>query len=136
MAFDYAQINEDRVVVAIISADPSFIAERTAAGETYIQVTNPGNHPLIGSTHSLSLEMFVPPRPTDESGWNYEIVETVTDEDGNATNTWAWIFTPSNPVNTKTEGSVYVAQYNAYIVPPENDSMVFNEEELRWELPS
>ena len=88
MAFDYAQINEDRIVVAIISADPSFIAERTAAGETYIQVTNPGNHPLIGSTHSLSLEMFVPPRPNDESGWNYEIIETVTDEDGNTTNTW------------------------------------------------
>ena len=87
MAFDYAQINEDRVVVSIISADPSFIAEKTAAGETYIQVTNPGNHPLIGSTHSLSLEMFVPPRPTDESGWNYEIIETVTDEDGNTTNT-------------------------------------------------
>ena len=33
--------------------------------------------------------MFVPPRPTDESGWNYEIIETVTDEDGNTTNTWA-----------------------------------------------
>lgn len=135
MASDYAQINEDRVVVAIISAEPSFIVERTAAGETYIEVTNPGNHPKIGSTHSLSLEMFVPPCPTDDSGWNYEIISTETDEEGNAVNTWSWIFTPSNPVNTKTEGSVYVAQYNAYIVPPENDGMIFNEETLTYERP-
>ncbi len=136
MSSTYAQIDENRIVLNIISADSTYIAERTSLGETYVQVTNPRNPARIGATHNTTLDMFVPLPPSVESGWNWEIVNTESDGDGGTINNYSWVFTPSNPVNTQTEGSVYVAEYNAYIVPPEDDSWVFNESELRWESPS